>query len=106
MQPKYKIVRTIKRVITWFFPEETETIYCMTITGVNSQIKEGDVVYKNINGRYVEYSKYEEAERILHNCIKQYNESSSIQQWGNYEDHWDYNNEYQRILDRLNKWRD
>lgn len=91
MRPKYKIVRTIERVITWFFPEETKTIYCITIEEVHKKIKEGDVVYKDINGKYVEYNRYDEAERILHKSINEYNKSTSIQQWGNYEDHWDWN---------------
>ena len=104
MRSKYKIVRTIKRVITWFFPEETETIYCWTIEEVHRKIKKGDVVYKDINGRYVEYNRYDEAERILHRSINEYNKSTSIQQWGNYEDHW-WNDSYQIIVDNLKKWR-
>ena len=105
MRPKYKIVRTIERVITWFFPEETKTIYCITIEEVHKKIKEGDVVYKDINGKYVEYNRYDEAERILHKSINEYNKSTSISGVimkttgiGTIES-------YQRIVDNLKKWR-
>ena len=108
MQYKYKIVRIIKRAITWFFPEETETIWCITIGQVNAALEEGDKVFKldSSTGNYEPYTKYDEVNRILDQSIEQYDNYDSMQTPGKWDDHWDYKNDYTKVLKMITntKW--
>ena len=108
MQYKYKIIRTIKRAITWFFPEETERIWCITIGQVNAALEEGDKVFKldSSTGNYEPYTKYDEVNRILDQSIEQYDNYDSIQTPGQWTDHWDWEDSARKVLKMLDstKW--
>tara|TARA_Y100000401_G_scaffold117450_1_gene126306 strand:- start:3786 stop:4097 length:312 start_codon:yes stop_codon:yes gene_type:complete len=72
---KFKIIRKVKRVITWFFGEETETIYCRNIDEVNEILEEDDKVFilsssSGIQGVYEPYTAKDEAIRLIDECKK------------------------------------
>ena len=106
MKHPFKIVRVVKRAITWFFEEETETIGCNSLEDVNANLQKGDKVLKLSNkGIYRDYDKFEYASQILDMTIKHYDESNSIQTPGKWRNHWDEIKAYESILERLsNKW--
>jgi len=86
---KFKIIRKVKRVITWFFGEETETIYCRNIDEVNEILEEDDKVFilsnsSGIQGVYEPYTEKDEMNRLVSEYRKitenSYTEDDNIQQ--------------------------
>lgn len=89
----FKIVRVVKRAITWFFEEETETIGCHDIDEVYAKLLKGDKVFKLVgNGNYEPYTKI----GALQDAIDQLDETFyDCNDWSN---KWNRNDDVVRII--------
>jgi hypothetical protein len=74
---QFKIIRKVKRVITWFFGEETETIYCNSIIEVNEILEKDDKVFELSGYSYVPYTAKDEMNRLINYYDKTFRDCSN-----------------------------
>ena len=89
----FKIVRVVKRAITWFFEEETETIGCHDIHEVYAKQKKGDKVFKLVgHGEYKPYTKV----NALEDAINQLDET--FYQYSDWSNKWNRNDDVAKVI--------
>lgn len=61
MNYPFMIKRLIKRVLTWFFKQEYQTIYLKTVREADTILQADDIIHKHNGKEYVIYSDLQRA---------------------------------------------